>query len=229
TVSWTENNTPPVGQWEGILLPAGSPPPVPTETGIDADSNPFTVNDLEPGTNYVAYVRSVCSDTDSNFWRVVASFDTLGCLAANQCNYTFRMTDSFGGWEGNTMSIIQSGVIVATIGSTFTSGTGPVTVHVPLCNGIPFELFWNTGGNFAFEVGVSITSFLGDVLFTHAPGNNLQGQTLYEGMAECIPPTCLKPTNVAVLGSSVTLDSATVSWTENNTPAATQWEIIVLP
>src|SRR5690606_35881852 len=111
TVSWTENNTPPVGQWEVIILPAGSPPPVPTDTGIDADSNPFTVNGLEPGTNYVAYVRSVCSDTDSSFWSVGASFNTLVCLAANQCNYTFTMTDSFGGWEGNTMSIIQNGVI----------------------------------------------------------------------------------------------------------------------
>jgi gliding motility-associated-like protein len=227
-VSWTDNNAPAASQWQILVLPASAPPPLPGDTGIVVDTNPYTLTDLDSGTNYVVYVRAVCSDTDSSFWSIGVPFNTLVCAAANQCLYSFVMTDGFGdGWNGNTMAVIQNGVTVATIGSTFTTGTGPITVQVPICNGVPFELFWNIGGNFANEVGISITTFLGESVFTHAPGENLQGTTLYEGTGECIPPTCLKPTNVVV--SNISLDSATVTWTDNNAPAATQWQILVLP
>src|SRR5690606_36689339 len=146
--------------------------------------------------------------------------------AADQCLYRFTMTELIGeGWNAKTMEINQNGVTVATSGSTCTNGNS-ATVQVPLCNGVAFELFWNTTGFFATEVGVSITSFLGETIFTHPTGSNLQGTTLYQGTGECIAPTCLKPTNVLVTSD---LDSVTVSWTENNTPPVGQWEVIILP
>ena len=70
--------------------------------------------------------------------------------APPSCNYTFRMTDSFGdGWNGNTMSIRQGTTVIQTIGSTFTSGSGPVDVTVTLTAGVVYNLFWNSGGSFA--------------------------------------------------------------------------------
>jgi len=37
------------------------------------------------------------------------------CPLANQCNYTFIMTDSFGdGWNGGVMQVRQNGIVVAT-------------------------------------------------------------------------------------------------------------------
>src|SRR5690606_17560704 len=63
--------------------------------------------------------------------------------------------------------------------------------------------------------------------FTHTAGPNLQGQTLFTGTAECVPPTCLKPTNVLVSGIGMSV--VDITWDENNTPPATQWHILVLP
>jgi gliding motility-associated-like protein len=226
TFNWTVGGT--ETAWQVIAVLAGSPTPTPASPWIDAPTHPFTIPGLISGTSYDFYVRAICTPTDASTPAGPLNFNTSICPAADQCLYTFTMTDSFGdGWNGNTMNVLQNGITVATIGSTFTTGTGPVTVQVPLCNGIPFELHWNTGGAFATEVGVSITSFLGEAIYTHSSGTNEQGTTLYQGTGECIPPTCLKPTGVVV--TNISLDSATVSWTDNNTPAATSWDVLVLP
>ncbi|HEY0046298.1 MAG TPA: choice-of-anchor L domain-containing protein, partial [Flavobacterium sp.] len=225
-LNWTPGGT--ETAWEVLVLPAGSPAPTAGSTGwLPASTSTFTYPDLTSGTAYDYYVRAVCDPTDSSTWAGPFSFTTTVCPPADQCLYTFTMTDTFGdGWNGNTMNIIQNGVTVAVIGSEFQTGLGPIEVQVALCNGIPFELYWNTGGFFANEVGVSITSFLGEELYTKAPGIGVQGSTLYSGTGECIPPTCLKPTNVVV--SEIFLETAVVTWTENN-PGVTSWDIIVLP
>ncbi|WP_415580454.1 fibronectin type III domain-containing protein, partial [Flavobacterium longum] len=228
TVSWAPGG--PETAWQVIAVPDGDPAPSATDPGwLDAPFFPFTIPGLAAGSNYDVYIRAVCSPIQTSPAAGPLNVVTSVCEAAQQCLYTFTMVDSFGdGWNGNTMSVIQNGVVVATLtGPTNADDQNPVTVQVALCNGIPFNLFWNTGGTFANEVGITITSFLGEVLFTLIPGPGQQGQTLYEGTGECVPPTCLKPTNVVVSG--ITLDSAIVTWQDNNTPAATQWEIIVLP
>ncbi|HRN98410.1 MAG TPA: fibronectin type III domain-containing protein, partial [Flavobacterium sp.] len=228
TFNWTPGGA--ETSWHVIALPNGSPAPTAATTGWTevTTAPPFVLGGLEAGTAYDFYIRADCPGDPVSQWAGPLDFNTVVCAAADQCNYTFTLTDSFGdGWNGNTMTIFQGGVPVATIGSTFTTGAGPVTVTVPLCNGVAFDLVRNTGGSFAGEVGVSITSFLGESLFTHVPGTNLQGQTLYSGTGECVPPTCLKPTNVEV--SNIGLNSVTVTWQDNNTPAATSWDVLVLP
>jgi gliding motility-associated-like protein len=227
TFNWTPGGT--ETAWQVIVLPVGSPAPTPASPWIDAPTHPFTVPGLTAATAYVFYVRAICSPADASTPAGPLVFNTTICPAANQCLYSFVMTDSFGdSWNGNTMSVQQNGITVATLtGPTNADDQNPVTVQVPICNGVPFTLVWNTGGTFANEVGISITSFLGEVLYTHSPGTGAQGTTLYAGTGECIPPTCLKPTNVIV--TNMTLDSAIVSWTDNNTPAASSWDILVLP
>ncbi|HEX9980440.1 MAG TPA: fibronectin type III domain-containing protein, partial [Flavobacterium sp.] len=227
SLQWTNGSG--EASWQVLVLPAGSPAPTAGSTGwVTAGTNPFVVTNLTSGTSYDYYVRAVCSDSDISTWAGPYNFNTTVCDPVNQCLYTFTMTDTFGdGWNGNTMSIIQNGVTVATIGSTFTTGVGPVIVQVPLCHGVAFSLVWNTGGAFANEVGVSITSFLGENIFTYTPGTGTQGTTLYSGTGECIAPTCVKPTNVTV--TAIGLTTASVSWVENNSPNASSWDIIVLP
>jgi gliding motility-associated-like protein len=225
SVGWVTAGT--EASWQVLVLPAGSPAPTPATTGwVAAATNPFVVTGLTAGTSYVYYVRAVCSASDISTWSGPRAFNTTLCAPANQCLYSFVMTDSFGdGWNGNTMNIVQNGIVVATIGSTFTAGSGPITIQVPLCNGVPFSLVWNTGGTFATEVGVSITSFLGANLFTHTPGSNLQGQTLYTGQTVCTPPTCPQPNNLVVVGSGT--ENATLAW--NEIGSATQWAIYTQP
>jgi gliding motility-associated-like protein len=227
TLGWTNGGG--ETSWQVIVLPGGSPAPAANNPSwTNAPTNPFTVNGLTSGTSYDFYVRPVCSLTSTGPSSTVKNFNTTICAPSNQCNYSFTMTDSFGdGWNGNTMSIIQNGITVATIGSTFTTGNGPIVVQVPLCHGIPFSLQWNTGGNFANEVGVSIKESLAPqaTIFTKPPGTGAQGTTLYSGNAECFLPTCPKPINL--VASNVTQTSATLSWTEQGT--ATSWQIYIVP
>jgi gliding motility-associated-like protein len=230
-VGWTQTQNPDAStpsQWEVIALPCGSPAPTVSSTGNITSNNPYTVTGLTPGTCYDFYVRAVCSPTGSA-WSGPKSATTTFCDGG--CNYTFTVRDSFGdGWNGNTMSVIQNGVTVATLtGPTTAQGTTSIPVLVALCPG-PFQLFWNAGGTFATEVGVTITSFLGDVLYTHAPGTSLQNSLLYADVTICTPPTCTKPT--ALLATPVTSTTATLSWTQASNPdssIANQWEVFVQP
>ena len=149
TLGWT--TTGPETSWQVIVLPAGSPAPLPNNPlWTAAPTNPFTVGGLTSGTAYDFYVRPVCSPSNIGDPAGPRTFNTTICDPVNQCNYTFTMTDTFGdGWNGNTMNVIQNGIVIATIGATFTNGNGPVIVQVPLCNALPVELFWNAGGAFA--------------------------------------------------------------------------------
>jgi len=227
TVSWTENNTPPVGNWNVLVLPSTAPPPAQDATDwVLATTNPFVFENLTAATSYTVYVRSVCSDTDSSFWSIGYDFSTQICAPADVCDYVFTMTDSFGdGWNGNTFNILQNGIVVATIGADFVDGEGPIQQVVTLCNNIGFDLFWNEGGNFGAEVGIEIQNASGTQVFIHEPGNNEQGTTLFSGTVNCVPATCPKPTQLYV--QDVTTDSAVLGWTESGT--STQWEVFVLP
>jgi gliding motility-associated-like protein len=228
TITWTENNTPPVGTWNVLVQASNLPPPAQDATGwvVANTNNPFIYGDLDPATSYTVYVRSVCSDTDNSFWSQGYDFATQICAPADVCDYIFTMTDSFGdGWNGNTMTILQSGIPVATIGADFTDGTGPIQQVITLCNNIGFEVFWNEGGNFATEVGLTIQNASATEVFSHAPGNNEQGTTLFSGTVNCVPATCPKPVQLYV--QNVDTDSAELGWTESG--SSTQWEVIILP
>ena len=98
---------------------------------------------MTSGTAYNFYVRPICSPTNTGDPSLAGTFNTTICPPTDQCLYTFTMTDTFGdGWNGNTMSVIQNGIVVGTFGATFTNGNGPVSVQIPLCHGIAFQLQW---------------------------------------------------------------------------------------
>ena len=226
-LTWTQPSNPDnsiATAWQYIYLPCASPAPTAATPGwISANSNNVNVSNLTPGTCYKFYVRADCTNNDYSGISASATVSTPLCNSG--CNYRFIMRDSFGdGWNGNTMSVIQNGITIATLtGPTAAQGTALITVSVPLCPG-PFQLFWNTGGTFSSEVGISITSFLGTVLYTHAPGTGLQNSLLFSADARCIPPTCLQPTNLITTG--ITSNSVTLGWT--NTGLATSWQVIAL-
>ena len=148
--------------------------------------------------------------------------DDVDCDEADQCTYTFIMTDTFGdGWNGGSMTIFQDGVEVETI--ELTGGTEG-TVEVALCHDEPFTLFWNTGGSFTYEVGVSIEEPYGEIIYTKAAGTGSPGTELYAGVVNCTAPSCPMPVDIEV---DFTQTTAEVSWTEQGD--ATEWEVIILP
>ena len=222
-VSWTP--IPGITNFEVIVLPAGSPAPTATSTGTVTTDNPFTIEGLTAATIYDVYVRALCTTSPSN-WTPVSSFNTTICAVADQCNYIFRLRDSFGdGWNGGLMQVRQNGIIVATIGGTFNNGAGPVNIQVPLCNNLPFELFWSVPGTFPAEVRVEIINPFGQSLYNmNVASAGLVGTILYSGNVDCLNPECLAPFNVVT--SNIGINQVSVGWTPNG---GTNFEVIALP
>lgn len=78
SINWHENGL--ATQWEVIILPAASAAPTATSVGtMVTNSSTYLASNLTIGTAYKAYVRSVCSATDSSYWSNI-SFSTLSCL-----------------------------------------------------------------------------------------------------------------------------------------------------
>jgi uncharacterized repeat protein (TIGR01451 family) len=145
------------------------------------------------------------------------------CDVSQQCNYTFHLLDIFGdGWNGNTMNVYQNGNFVALLELPDGSQSDVV---VPLCDGQPFQLSWNTGGTFTSEVGVSIVNSFGQTLYNKFPNSGTPGTVLYNDIVNCTTPACVAPINISV--SVLVNEAVTIGWTDGN--SASQWEYIVLP
>ncbi len=108
TVSWTSN--PPATTWEIFVIPAGSPAPTATSTGIVVTDNPHVITGLVESRNYSVYVRSVCSTTDISLWTGPTNFRTLdicdrpinvqvNCLDASSGTFTWVAGSNELSWE----------------------------------------------------------------------------------------------------------------------------------
>ena len=75
-LGWTETN-PAVTQWEVIILPFGSPVPLPTAIGTIVSINPALFSGLDPGTRYTFYVRAICPIGGTSAWSSAQTFATL--------------------------------------------------------------------------------------------------------------------------------------------------------
>lgn len=77
-LSWTSSIA---TQWDVIVLPANSPEPSPTQSGMFVQVNPYTVVDLSPCTAYKFYVRSVCDGGSASGLTGPSYFATNSVLA----------------------------------------------------------------------------------------------------------------------------------------------------
>lgn len=233
-LAWTEAGTAP--SWEVYVVPAGQPAPTATTDGEDAATNPYVVTNLQPGKQYQYYVRSICSTTDKSRWSGPFAFNTTICEPVDQCMFDFILTDSGNnGWQGNTMRVTQNGILVGTLGPQITNG-GPITVSLPLCSGIPFEVFWvngknstPTGSNYS-QIGLQIVNpFNGQTVFNRVAGSPAlnMGTVIYKGMAYCQTVTCPQPTSLASESVPNAPNTTKLSWSANGTE--TQWEVVYQP
>ena len=76
-LGWTEPSGN-VTQWQVLVLPLGSPAPLPDATGwVTVSTNPALFTGLTAGTRYTYYVRGVCATSGTSAWSVGFNFTTL--------------------------------------------------------------------------------------------------------------------------------------------------------
>ncbi|MGL2965077.1 DUF7619 domain-containing protein [Flavobacterium sp. XGLA_31] len=245
TLGWSESGT--ASAWEYIVLPVGSPAPTMDVNGyVSANSNPVIVTGLTPLTCYTVYVRAYCSETDRSIWSTGKNFCTT--VAPPVCGGQFV---DIGGPNGNYVNDADEtytvcpelpGDLVTVSFVSFFTETNWDALYVfdgnsinapqiassnPAAN-VPGGL---TGGYWGNLTGTSLpgpfTSSSPDGCLTFRFRSDGSGN--YPGWVANVTcdtaPTCIRPSGVQV--SSLTLTTATLNWTENNT--ATSWEVLVLP
>ena len=204
TISWS-------GDADSYTIEYGEAGFTPGEgTTVTVFSTSYDITDLEAGNDYTVYVTTTCTDAVSS--PAVVNFSTPICDVADQCAYTFILTDSYGdGWNGGSLDVQQNGVTVATLGMS----TGSyVTQTVTLCNNFSTSLVW-TAGSYVGEVGFSVLAPDETEIYTI---NGMYDYTTYTFTASCTMPTCPKPADITV--SNIGATTAEVSWTSAGTETA---------
>ena len=203
TISWNENGE--ATSWN-VMYSDGE-----DETTVVATTNPFTLTGLTSGTAYTVQVQSACGDGESSNWTGAVSFATTICAAADQCTYTFNLTDSYGdGWNGGYLDIQQNGISVGTVGLT-SGSTGTETIN--LCDDISTSLIW-IAGSYAEEPGFSLVAPDGTELCSYS---SMSGYSTFTFTTACNgTPQPADPTVTTSAASNIAQTTATLNGSINN-------------
>ena len=130
--------------------------------------NTTSVTGLTSATNYTVSVVADCG-AEGTSSAATASFATAICALADQCTYTFVLTDDYGdGWNGGSLSVQQNGVEVFTLTAPSHGGGNTMsvdTVTVNLCDNMSTSLVW-TAGSWDSEASFTLIAPNDSVLFT---------------------------------------------------------------
>lgn len=148
--------------------------------GTGATTTSYTTPALSATKIYRLAVT--CSNSGITSYSTTATVSIGSC-----CNYTFLLTDSYGdGWNGASMQVRQGTTVIATLGSTFTSGTSQSNL-VNLVSGTTYNLFYTASGSFPSEVGIQIQSPSGTI-YTLGAGGGTVGTQLTSFVGSCPAP-----------------------------------------
>ncbi len=221
----------PAGQWEYYIVPNGATMPTAANIGTPS-SNPAIgaqfiaggTGTLQPYTQYEYYVRRVCGGGTVTGWSEPYFFTTGICEPEDKCDYTFTMQSMWwSGWMGGALTIRQNGADIAVIGSEFTGGE-TMTVTVPLCDDIPFEIYWGSSGAAQEQMGVTVVNPFGQTVFTLPFNSTTAGYTIYQGYNDCDNPVCEPITGTYAQNSTMT--SVEIGY---DGPATGDWVYYVVP
>lgn len=226
TLSWTSQSA--TGPWEIEYGPVGFTQG--TGTIVSAPTNPFVLTGLQAITEYSYYVRTVCDPDLSGPWSATPRDFTTTALPP-VCGGSFVDSGSVGGNYGNnenTTTLIcptNPGDLVTVTFTSFNLESNWDFLRVYDGNSAAAPLLGTYSGT-TLPPAITASSINGCLtfVFTSDVSGTRAGWT---ADVTCAPaPTCPKPTVVTV--STITSNSAQVSWT-NNAPSATSFEVIWLP
>ncbi|MEE9349787.1 MAG: fibronectin type III domain-containing protein [Flavobacteriaceae bacterium] len=100
-----------------------------TGTSLTVSTNPYTVDNLTPDTDYDFYVRAACTTVDLSDWTNVAQATTLPtCLVVSGIAASNITTTGFDvNWTDNNVDVPLGGWDVEVVISTFPQGSGDTT------------------------------------------------------------------------------------------------------
>ena len=193
-----------------------------SDLGVTADHHPFTLNNLQPGTEYYISVYAKCGDENPSEGSTSVFFATPFCNAVDQCEINYVLGDSYGdGWNGASIEIWYGSTFVTSLtmfsGGEWGDKSTSMEGSIPLCAGLNYTFMW-ASGDYDSECFFTIYDPSGDVLMSHEADEEF-GEDLLMNY-EMVCPTCRRPLGLSVEDHSSS--SATLSWIATN--GETNWE-----
>ena len=185
-------------------------------TTATASATSYQLTGLTAGATYNVRVQADCGDETSQY--LTSSFSTPLCDVADQCTYTFVLTDGYGdGWNGGSLIVKQNDVVVGEL-AALSHGGGSVasvdTMTLALCNGVSTSLEW-TSGSYDDEAGFSLIGPDGTQIYTI---DDMETYTTYTFTTDCSGsgPVITDPTVATTAATSIAQTAATLNATITN-------------
>ncbi len=180
-------------------------------------TNSYNLTGLTLATSYSFYVQNNCGSGDLSSWAGPFSFNTLACLASNQCAFAMNMHDLGNSWNGAGITVFQNGV---NMGFFTVTGGGQNLSSINLCNGANIQLLWTTG-TYDNETSFEMLDPSNNIIYSWASGGAPLAGVFHSFTSNCIPPTCPAPTSLSA--TNISDVSATLNWIPQG--IATSWII----
>jgi hypothetical protein len=218
TVSWTENSVPAETLWEVVAVAAGDPAPAVGTS--NATTTAYAITGLNSSTAYDIYVRGECSIT------FVGPMSATTVAACGDTVYdTGGVAGDYSTNESYTITYVpDTAANVVTL--DFTSVDVEANYDI---------LTLYDGLDTSASVLVADLRVIGSFTALNASGAitlefTSDSSVVRGGWAAnyiCTArPSCVNVTGITI--DSVTTDSVTVSWIDNNIPAGTAWEVVAV-
>ena len=190
-------------------------------------TNPYTLTGLDLGTTYSIEIQNVCGEGNMSEWTTPVSFTTDMCLAEDQCEITFELTDSFGdGWNGAYIDVVdvETGASLAHMsnnniakgeqkGPKGTKGDRAAeteTYTLAVCNGREIQFVWHSG-SYDSECSYVVTDVIGQEIFSGS-GTMSDPVDYTQNCPSCFPPMNLEETEVTAHTITITWESDAAAW-----------------
>ena len=180
-------------------------------TVVPVTTPSYQLTNLTGNTIYQVRVQANCSATDQSIYSNT-SFSTAACEVADQCTYTFNLSDSYGdGWNNGYLTLEQNGSVVYTIEMDDGSSA---TETVNICDNVSVALVWHTG-SYDSEVSFTVTGPDGTEVYSTS---SVSSGTLTTFTTDCggSGPVITDPTVATVAASAIAQTSATLNATITN-------------
>ena len=184
-----------------------------------ATGNTTTITGLTSATTYTVSVVADCG-VDGTSSAATFTFSTTICALADQCAYTFVLTDDYGdGWNGGSLSVQQNGIEVASLAAPSHGGGNVMsvdTVTVNLCDNMSTSLVW-TAGSWASEASFTLIGPNDSILFSQDGMDSYSTFTFTTDCGGSGPgPVITDPTVTTGQASAIMQNTATLSGTITN-------------
>src|SRR5699024_2012689 len=160
-----------------------------------ADTNPYTVENLDPSASYEFYIRAICGEGTYSEWTGPTNVITQ-CDLDNLCEFTFVLYSNMLTGAGE-LQITQNNQTVQTL--PFNGDEDGEEFTVFLCTGIQYSVYFETVGTvdeqysaYAFE----ILDDQGDLVYESPEEGMHTKSTVYTGVSHCGEESCPMPTDL---------------------------------